>query len=102
MGSPNKIHTVDAVTGRRLRPTMTGVLPPFSPLVMGGLAQRFLTILTFRQPARTYLVLPELRKPIRRKCCVPRRTLQAPVPEIVRQRTRIVPIVGELVSAGMA
>jgi hypothetical protein len=46
---------------------MTGACCLLSlPLVMGGLAQRFLTILSFRQPAFTYLVLPELRKPIRR------------------------------------
>src|SRR5262245_36185953 len=44
------------------------------------------------------LILPELRKTIRRKRSVSGRRLQIAVPEIVRQRLSVVPIVGELVS----
>src|SRR5262249_456322 len=44
------------------------------------------------------LVLPRLREPIRRKRSVSGRRLQIAVPEIVRQRLSVVPIVGELVS----
>jgi hypothetical protein len=40
-GRPNKIHTLDAVSLFTVAPTMTGVLPLFSPLVMEGLAQGF-------------------------------------------------------------
>jgi hypothetical protein len=42
------------------------------------------------------LILPELRKPIWRKRSVPRRTLQVSMTKIVRQRARIMAIIGEL------
>jgi hypothetical protein len=47
------------------------------------------------------LVLPEPRKAIRRKRCVSRGRLQIAVPQIMRQRSGVLSLIGELVSCGM-
>src|SRR5262249_54190498 len=51
------------------------------------------------EPTRS--IVPEPRKPIRRKCCVPCGALQVSMAEVVRQRARIVAIVGEFVPGRM-
>ena len=48
------------------------------------------------------LVLPEGLEPVGRHLCVPHRVRDVFVPEVVLQRTRVVPVVGELEPAGMA
>jgi hypothetical protein len=48
------------------------------------------------------LILPKPRKPIRRQSGVSRGALEISVAKVMRQAPGIMPIVGELVAAGMA
>ena len=50
---------------------------------------------------RSSLVLPEPLEPIRGQLRVPCRVLNIPVPEVVLNRPRVVPVIGELVPAGV-
>src|SRR5262249_31370793 len=100
-GTPHSLH-ISSTSGcncsRRLMARSGGLeTPAFAPLV--GAKRTLISVVDFLVHAP---VLPEFRKPIRRKRPISCPRLQIAMPEIMRERAGILALVGELVPRRMS